>query len=222
MVSPLLALRHEYRCRVKYGRRPRRYRQLLRLVRAAAPATLVEIGVYTGQRAVEMIEAARLAGVRDIRYTGFDLFDQMDGEKLDAELSKWPDPIDAVRRRIAATGAAVTLIPGLSQETLPAHVAEQAGATVDFAFIDGGHAVETIRSDWTQVSALMGPRTTVVFDDYYVGRPDLTEAFGCNQVVESLDRALYDWEVLEDVDVFEKPDGPFRVAMVVLRRAGAG
>lgn len=214
-----LPLRHAYRVHLSYARTPRRYRQLLRVARAEAPARIIEIGVFTGLRAVQMIEAARLGGASKIRYWGFDLFEAMDEKEMAAELSKWPDPADTVRARISATGADVTLVPGYSQDTLPPFAEAEAGEGVDLAFIDGGHAVETIRSDWEAVARLMTPRTTVIFDDYYLDRPDLTPRFGCNRVLEGLDPARYHWERLPDVDSFQKPDGIFRVAMAKVRLA---
>jgi hypothetical protein len=54
-------LRHLLRVRLKYARRPRRYRQLLREVRARRPVTILEVGVHSAVRAIEMIEAPEAA-----------------------------------------------------------------------------------------------------------------------------------------------------------------
>jgi hypothetical protein len=47
-----------------------------------------------------------------------------------------------------------------------------------FAFVDGGHSVETIASD---IANLEGSRI-IVLDDYYVSGVD-TSLFGCNRVI---------------------------------------
>ena len=38
---------------------------------------------------------------------------------------------------------------------------------IDFIFIDGGHSLKTIKSDWNNVKKLINKKSEVVFDDYY-------------------------------------------------------
>ena len=77
------------------------------------------------------------------------------------------------------------LYRGNSRQTLPKFLAEHGENCVDFAFIDGGHSVATIASDWQHVKRAVKPSGVVVFDDYYTDGPD-TNKVGCNQIVEKL------------------------------------
>jgi uncharacterized Rossmann fold enzyme len=60
----------------------------------------------------------------------------------------------------------------------------------DFAFIDGGHSVETIRGDY---EALKGSRM-IALDDYYSGDYD-PNTFGCNTLLENIPH-----EVLPEIE----------------------
>lgn len=218
---PVKGLRHMVRLHLKYARRPRRYRRLLQAAATHRPQRILEIGVYDGRRGVEMIEAASLgASAATVEYHGFDLFDAMDEAILKSELSKRPDPEAAVHARLAATGASVALHQGWSQETLPALAAAAPEFRADLAFIDGGHAVETIQSDWDNVIAMLAPDGIVLLDDFYVDCPHLTPHFGCNQMVESLDPEV--WQVTRhaEVDRFVHDGQPHNVAIVEVCRRG--
>ncbi len=215
---PSKRLRHMVRRHVKYARTPQRYGQLLDRVTEMAPRHIVEIGVYTGRRSVEMIEAAALRrAASEISYDGFDLFDLMDETILAEELSKQPDDIEVVRQKIESTGATVRLHRGWSHDTVPVAAKAHPGSA-DIAFIDGGHAVETIQQDWDNIQPMLTNQSVVIFDDYYVDRPDLTDRFGCNMLVDHLDATLWDVRHLPIVDRFEKPDGSFNVALAEVRR----
>ena len=54
----------------------KRYSNILFFVLLHKPKTILEIGVYTGRRAQEMIEAAKVFN-KKIEYYGFDLFELM-------------------------------------------------------------------------------------------------------------------------------------------------
>lgn len=62
------------------------------------------------------------------------------------------------------------LIPGDTNETLTDEYA-------DFVFLDGGHAVSTIKHDLAATAS----SKVILLDDYYVGMS--TEEFGCNSVI---------------------------------------
>ena len=93
--------------------------------------------------------------------------------------------VNHVKARILEAGINAELIQGNTRETLPDYNGEE----FDFAFIDGGHSIETIQSDWENVKRLMRPGGLVVFDDYYEGPID-TDQFGANKVVECLKHEL--------------------------------
>ncbi|HWR96951.1 MAG TPA: class I SAM-dependent methyltransferase [Candidatus Methanoperedens sp.] len=208
--------------RLRYGLRrrllrPRRYRNVLAGIHDARARSILEVGVFNGVHARQMIETAAIFHpVREIEYHGFDLFEQLTPELLAKELSKQPPTEAAVRRRLEATGARIHLHAGYSQETLPRYLAT-APPPPDFAFIDGGHSLATIESDWGNVSRLVGPGTTVFFDDYYYDAGSEIAATGCRPLIDALDRACYDVAVLEPIDEFAKPWGTLRISMVRVR-----
>ena len=100
---PSKRLRHFARTNLKYAKRPRRYRHLLAEAARIKPRSFVEIGVFTGLRGIETIEAASLdQSPGNIVYHGFDLFEYMDKELLKSELSKIPDPMEEKNRNITS------------------------------------------------------------------------------------------------------------------------
>ena len=207
-----------YRTKVAYPRSANpRYSAILELAFRHRCKTILEIGVYTGRRARELIQTALVFHQPDeVRYFGFDLFEQMDSELLESELSKLPPGIEEVRRLLSAVGPRVELYQGFSSSTLPPFVAEHTSSKLDFdlIFIDGGHSLETIRGDWEAVLPLVGPTTLVVFDDYYLDDPELIEKFGCNRVIEGLlDDDGFEVRILPGADSFEKETGVLNVTM---------
>lgn len=194
----------------------RRYRVLLDIVLENRIKTILEIGVYTGRRALEMIKTAGIYyHPKDVTYLGFDLFDEMKDEILKDQLSKKPDTMNAARHKIEKTGANVFLFKGFSEEMLPQLILEKNDyPPIGLVFIDGGHSIATISSDWENVRKLLSEDTVVVFDDYYVDCPTLTDRFGCNVVIDTLDRILYDVEFIEIVDSFDQDRGKLNVQMV--------
>ena len=68
---------------------------------------------------------------------------------------------------------------GNTKKTLPKF---QPDRPIDFVFIDGGHSVETIQSDWDNIKKLMHKDTVVIFDDYY----EDTAETGCQTTISSL------------------------------------
>lgn len=198
-------------------RHPARYANLFRTIRARRCRHLVEVGVWDGRHARMMIETAALNWPRaKVSYTGFDLFEALSDAELKAEFSKRPPPIADVRARLAATGAAITLVPGNTRETLPA-----AAATLrdtDFVYLDGGHAVETIASDWAAVASFATPATTIILDDYYVDPAPELAGLGCQSLVDGLDRAAWEVELLSPVDRFAQPWGTLAIRFALVRR----
>ena len=82
---------------------------------------------------------------------------------------------------------------------------------IDFVFIDGGHSVETIESDWNYIKHLMGKQTVVVFDDYYENRDD----FGCKKLIDNLQKEKnYKIEKLDPLEVVEKNNIELRLVKV--------
>ncbi len=208
------------------SRRPRRYTQLLQTIASVSPRTIVEIGVFDGGNAQQMITSAnatKLAGGSEGEYIGFDLFEEMKPEMVEEELSKMPLPRPQVQRRLEKNEFKVKLVPGNTSLTLPnfSHDRVSKSSKLDFVFIDGGHKAETISRDWRNLEPLLGKESIVYFDDYYVDRSKNIKSFGCNDLISELsqdDRYVID--IMPIIDTFEKNFGQLKVSMAKLRLRG--
>ena len=150
-----------------------RYDELIALAAKKKPAVLIEIGAHRGAR-------AKLLKVHCQQYFGFDLWESGNDE-TDKRESNGKGRSTRAQAEQALAGAKFELIAGDTRETLPAFC--ERGINVDFAFIDGGHSVETIASDWVCVRKMLAPGAVVVFDDYY--EPERA-GFGCNKIVANI------------------------------------
>lgn len=193
----------------------KRYGELLLEVRERKAKVILEIGVYSGQRAREMIETAKIAhDAEDIWYLGFDLFEMFEPEILDKEFSKVPKSESEILELLEPTGANIRLFKGYSQDTLKEFMAvRHLFPPVDFFFIDGGHAVDTIRSDWGYVRQMMTLESVVVFDDYYHGSHAQNREFGADDVLAEIDGSLFDAECLRVRDRFQKDFGVLDISL---------
>src|SRR5512135_127490 len=158
-----------------------RYDYLIQMVKRQQPTAILEVGTWNGRRALEMLMAAP-----DAKYYGFDLFEDAT-PATDAE-EKNVKPHHTLRGvRAYLDGFDVELHKGNTRETLAAF-----NERVDFVWLDGGHSVETIRSDWENVRRCLMPNATVLFDDYYVGAEIDTTKYGCNEIVKNLKHEVID------------------------------
>lgn len=168
----------------------KRYDQLYPLIKAAKPATIVEVGVHRGMRALMMCEEAAQARKHEaLRYVGFDVFEMMGQAFHDAALNGKGIPQRAIAE--ARMQSVQERFPDFSWEFRVGDTRETLhGKRVacDFAFIDGDHRVEAIRGD-----ALALDCPLMVFDDYYRAGPDgrLPDLalYGANVVVDQLKAA---------------------------------
>lgn len=160
-----------------------RYQTLLEIVRDEKPEHVVEIGTWNGKRAIEMM------AVSNCYYTGFDLFEDATEETDKKEFNVKPhNEMVEVARSIEQAGfSRFALVRGNTNKTLW----EWKGEPFDFAFIDGGHSVETIQNDYEWVAQNIKKGGTIILDDYY--EPELG-GLGCNfledkgEVLKSKDR----------------------------------
>ena len=206
--------RHWFHVFVKYKRRPpKRYREILRYIALHDVQSILEIGVYTGVRAIEMITASAIRHARpDIRYDGFDLFEEMTPDLCAKEFSKMPQSEKNIYTALAQTGATIQLWKGFSQDTLPRYVASHP-QPIDLIFIDGGHAIDTITSDWQNVKKLMGKRTMVIFDDYYCNPDTEVKGIGCQTLIDALDRKTYNVSTSTTTDHFRRSWGTLKIKL---------
>jgi hypothetical protein len=197
-------------------RRPKRYWQLFLLLKKIKPLRIMEIGTWTGDRALTMITLAKkYHSAKDISYYGFDLFGGMNSEIFQAEKSKWPPTQQEANRKLLSTGANIHLFQGDTMKVLPE--ISQTLPKMDLIFIDGGHSLETISSDWKWASKLMHDKTEVVFDDYWLGRNDA----GCKLVVDGISLGEYRVDVWPIVDKFKKTSfGPLKIKLARVKKLG--
>ena len=179
---------------------PKRYHHLFDEIARSKAQTILEIGTWNGNRALEMIKTAKENSPGSIKYIGFDLFEDLTEELYVQELSKKPPTKNEVQEKLLKSGAEILLIKGDTNKTLT----EFADGTekVDFVFIDGGHHVATISNDWAAVEKLMHDKTVVIFDDYWRNRP----AESAKPVVDAIDQTKCIVEVLPEIDSFNNPD----------------
>lgn len=159
-----------------------RYKQLLQLIDVFQPKSIVETGVWNGQNAIRMINQASKFG--DVSYTGYDLFEdgtpELDAKEFNVKHHNNKTAVLATILHNIPPQHSVHLIKGDTNETLID------GLHSDFAFIDGGHSIETIRSDYHKLSAC----SVIVLDDFYTpdehgNCPDIS-LYGCNSLVRNL------------------------------------
>ena len=156
-----------------------RYSYLLEMVAKHQPKAILEVGTWNGRRALEMLMASP-----DSKYYGFDLFE--DASRVTDAEEKNVKPHYTLRSvRAYLDGFDVELHKGNTRETLAAF-----NKPVDFVWLDGGHSVETIRSDWENVKRCLLPGAVVLFDDYYIDID--TEKYGCNAIVRDLKHEVID------------------------------
>lgn len=161
-----------------------RYDQITRIIAMFKPVSIVEVGTWNGDRAILMATEA-LKHKKEFIYYGFDLFEQANKESDDRELNvKKHFSADDVRKKLLEfkeknAGFDFALVAGDTRETLHNY---QFDDGIDLAFIDGGHSIDTIKSDYEALKSAK----LVLFDDFYHGGADTTK-FGCNILVETLE-----------------------------------
>jgi predicted O-methyltransferase YrrM len=107
---------------------------------------ILEIGVYNGENARSMVEAAiKNAPPHEVEYHGFDFFSYHSASR--------------VGRKLDETGCSYRLYEGDTMDTLPEAV--KTLPMMDLIFIDGGKSFREAVSDWENSSLLMHDGTGV-------------------------------------------------------------
>ena len=203
-----------------------RYVNLLRKLDDLAARTTnfvyLEVGTFNGVRAANLLDYFLSYGPnRTATYIGFDLFEDMTPDMSKAEFSKSTLPLSTneVQRVFANTlgkkyggrfkGA--QLFKGNTQETIKVWKENPASIKPNFIFIDGGHSLETIASDFKNLEHLIATENTFLMDDYYVNRTD----FGCRPLIEQINReGKYVGLPLMPIDHIPKNDLDIQVVTV--------
>ena len=152
--------------------RESRYTYLTELIKENNCKVILETGTWKGKNSVKMIqEALNHSDKKDVRYYGFDVWEQMTKELFEKEYSKWPPQKNVVSNLLGKTGAEVNLIQGNTVSTLPKFV-EGFEDALDFVYIDGGHS----------------------FDDYYVMNDGSQPVNGCSKLISEIEEDKH-WDV---------------------------
>ena len=134
---------------------------------------------------------------KDVHYYGFDLFEDSNKSIIKRERSKTASRINDILK-LLSKHAKVFLFKGFTKQTLK-RFAKKNKARVDFAFIDGGHKVETIASDYYYCKRICKKKSIIVFDDFYSLNQPNTKKFGSNKIFFKLkDRQKIKLLPLED------------------------
>lgn len=162
--SPLAEYLHHFKGPDKgQTHAPVRYNHLVEMVGFYKPKTILETGTWNGDRAVQLCLAALQASPGDIRYVGYDLFEDGNKELDQLEFNAKPNTaMDKVAKKLDRLKELhprfdYSLHKGDTRERMKHH-------KVDFAYLDGGHSVDTAANDFEKV---VGSKV-VVMDDYFV------------------------------------------------------
>jgi hypothetical protein len=88
---------------------------------------------------------------------------------------------------------------------------------IDLIHIDGGHSLLTVKLDWQNVAKLMSRNTVVFFDDYTNKRGVNKGKFGVNEVVDSIDKKMFNVIISKNRDFFWKSYGLLTLRMVCVK-----
>lgn len=175
-----------------------RYRNLLvkmdELARRAYTLVYLEVGTFNGVRAAHLLDYFLSTDAnRQARYIGFDLFEDMTPEMSKAEFSKSKLPLstaavqqyfnDTLSKKYKERFTGARLFKGNTHQTIAQWKADAARfIEPNFIFIDGGHSLKTIESDFRSLEEYATPSNIFLMDDYYVNRADV----GCQQMVNKI------------------------------------
>jgi len=185
-----------------------RYETLINEVAKRQPKTILEVGTHMGNSAIAMVNKAREYN-DDVFYYGFDIFDWANKDFMKQEFNgKVPPTLSRVRKRLKKENITHKLTIGNTTNTLPKFSPDR---YIDFVFIDGGHSLETIESDWNNIKYFMDDETVVIFDDYYENRIDV----GCKNLIDKLEQeGDYKVKILDPLEIVEKNNINLRLAKV--------
>jgi len=176
---------------------------------------ILEIGTYDGGTAIGLMDLCHSRKCEPF-YVGVDLFEFMSKERQKEEIgkSKMAPSFNKVDKKLRDTNYKFRLFNGDSRQILPEILLHGLLPPQDFIFVDGGHSIETVRSDWLYVRRLMHDSTVVLFDDYYHHDKNL----GPRPMIDELMiDPEFDVELLDPIDTIKKSG--MRIGMAKLVKA---
>jgi|TARA_B110000914_G_C15308566_1_gene374529 predicted O-methyltransferase YrrM len=156
------------------------------------PKTFLEIGVFHGVTARNVCELLYSIHKLDFKYVGLDLFSENDenaaeiipNTKFNNPLKKIyfkyilrqdPYSISAVEKLLEKFKKNIHLIKGNSNQLLK----KMDMSKIDYVFLDGGHAYETVKNDLIYSYPVLKNGGTILCDDY-----NLSYAPGVKQAID--------------------------------------
>ena len=166
--------------------------QFLSEIASKKPTNFLEVGVFHGVTARNVCELLHKIHKENFKYIGLDLFGEtaenseevIPNTKFNNPLKKIyfkyilrkdPYSIEAVADLLKKFKNNIHLIKGNSNKVLP----KMDLSKIDFIFLDGGHAYETVRNDLNFSSPVLENYGTIMCDDY-----DLTYAPGVKKAID--------------------------------------
>ena len=154
----------------------------LNIVKEKSPKTFLEVGVFHGVTARNICELLYKIHKQDFRYIGLDLFEISDENKSEVipntffsnpfkniyfKFLKKQNPYskEAVEDLLKKYKNNITLIKGNSNLVLK----KIDMSKIDFVFLDGGHAYETVKNDLECCLEVINSNGTILCDDYDLG-----------------------------------------------------
>ena len=146
------------------------------------PKSFLEIGVFHGVTARNVCELLHQIHGNDFKYIGLDLFDESDENKEEVipntkfsnplknmyfKYIKRQDPysVESVKDLLSKFKDNVHLIKGNSNKILK----KIDMSKIDFVFLDGGHAYDTVKNDLNCCLEVVNLNGTIFCDDYNLG-----------------------------------------------------
>ena len=156
------------------------------------PKSFLEIGVFQGVTARNVCELLYSIHQNDFRYVGLDLFGEssentaeiIPNTKFNNPLKKIyfkyilkedPYSLIAVTNFLKKFKKNIHLVKGNSNHLLK----KMDMSKIDYVFLDGGHAYETVKNDLNYSKPVLENNGTILCDDY-----DLTYAPGVKQAID--------------------------------------
>ena len=166
--------------------------QFLNEIASKKPKTFLEIGVFHGVTARNVCELLYSIHKENFKYIGLDLFGETieNADEISPNtkfnnplkkiyfeyiLRKDPYSIEAVSDLLNKFDQNVHLIKGNSNKLL-----KKIDMTkIDYVFLDGGHAYETVKNDLYYSKAVLNNNGTILCDDY-----NLSQAPGVKKAID--------------------------------------
>jgi len=156
------------------------------------PKNFLEIGVFHGVTARNVCELLHSIHGNDFKYVGLDLFGEstenanevIPNTKFNNPLKRIyfeyilrqdPYSVDAVTYLLKKFKENIHLIKGNSNKLLKKMDMSQ----IDYVFLDGGHAYETVKNDLLYSKLVLDNNGTILCDDY-----NLSQAPGVKQAID--------------------------------------